>query len=427
MTLLEGLHGSMAEGSASGGSSCALATISRLLLEERPSMSELLGRVAGAVASAFGQPGSIAVRVAFDGHEALTDGFDRGHGRRSTEFTTAAGKAGAIEVVELGTAPRLEDSTPVDCRIWLDTVANMMRSCFECEAADQARGASESRLRQVTESMSDMVVQVDDEGRIRYISSLTMSYFGRPLEAVLGHEPSEFSHDQDRQALDCLIRAVLDGGATERLVLRVRKADGACVPIEAVGDPLRDDSGRIVGGTLFLGDLNARRQAEEAIRRREVGFRVLIENSPTPSPSSIPRGPSITRVHLSSDLGFTNAEMIGHSSFEYVHPEDAARSWRAAIRRGEPGNPVTVRYRFRHCDGSYRVWSRSATPRLGGSELASSSTPATSPIASSGRSLRKLSRAVEQSPSTVVITDVVGTSSSSIPNSPRSRDIVLTR
>ena len=187
MTLLEGLHGSMAEGSASGGSLCALATISRLLLEERPSMSELLGRVAGAVASAFGQPGSIAVRVAFDGDQAFTDGFDRGHGRRSTEFTTAAGKAGAIEVVELGTAPRLEDSTPVDCRIWLDTVANMMRSVLRVRGrGNQARGASESRLRQVTESMSDMVVQVDDEGRIRYISSFTMSYFGRPLEGGPG-------------------------------------------------------------------------------------------------------------------------------------------------------------------------------------------------------------------------------------------------
>jgi len=391
---------------------CVLATISRCLMVERPAMRELLVRVANLVGSAFGQPERIAVRVAFDGHEASTYGFDRRGGGLATEFTTAARKSGAIEVVDLGSVPHVEDAFLRAARALIETVAEMLAAHFDREAADQHRRRSETRLRQITDSMLDMVVQFDNQGVIQYVSPSSLSTLGYSAEAVLGYRPTEFSHDEDQQALECLIRAALDGGAAERLELRARKADGDYLWIEAVGNPLRDDSGRIAGGILAFRDITDRRRAEEAIRRSEAHFRSLIENASDLISVIDPGGtihyesPSIERF-----TGFTAAEMVGRSVFEFIHPEDAARVVETLrISLADPGAPAMVRFRFRRRDGSYIVlesvghvhaWddpklaivvnSRNVTERESAEEQ-----------------IRKLSRAVAQSPCMVVITDAGG-------------------
>ena len=307
--------------------------ISQFLVVERPARRELLGRVAELVASAFGQPDCLAVRVAFDGHEASTRGFHKGRGRLATEFTTAAGKRGRIEIVDLGSGSRPRESLLKEDHALIKIVAEELTAHFNCEAADRARRDSETRLQQIAGSMLDMVIQIDHEGVIRYLSSSMVSTFGRPAEAVLGHKPGEFIHDEDRQAGAGFIRAVLDGGVDERLELRVRTSDGDYIPIEAVGNPLRDDSGRIVGAILALRDITDRQRAEEALRRSEAHFRSLIENAPDLITVIDPGGiiyyesPSVERY-----VGFTAAEMIGRSAFDLIHPEDAGQVVEAVRR-----------------------------------------------------------------------------------------------
>ena len=198
----------------------------------------------------------------------------------------------------------------------------------------------------------------------------------------------------------------------ERLEFRVRTFEGAYIPVEAVGNPLRDDSGRIVGAILALRDITDRRRAEEALRRSEAHFRSLIENAPDLITVIDPEGiihyesPSVERY-----IGFTAAEMIGRSAFELIHPEDAGRvveAVRASLEN--PVKPVMVRYRFRRRDGSYivlesvghvRAWEE---PKL---VLVVNSRDVTDRERAEEQ-IRKLSRAVEQSTSTVVITDSQG-------------------
>ena len=61
------------------------------------------------------------------------------------------------------------------------------------------------------------------------------------------------------------------------------------------------------------------------------------------------------RIH-----GYRDEDLIGHSTFEMVHPDD-----RAAVQAGfaamlkDPGKPAMVRYRYRNADGSY-TWMEAA-------------------------------------------------------------------
>ncbi len=292
------------------------------------------------------------------------------------------------------------------------TVAEMLSAHFDCRASDQAQSVSETRLRQIIDSMLDMVVQTDNEGVIQYVSPSSLSTLGYSAEAILGRKPSDFSHPEDQQALECLMHAVLDGGVAERLELRARKADGAYLWIDLVGNPLHDDSGRSVGGILAFRDITDRRRAEEATRRSEAYFRSVIENATEIITVIDPQGtiyyesPSAERF-----TGFTAAEMVGRSAFEFIHPEDAGRvveTLRFAL--ANPGTPAMVRFRYRRRDGCYIVlesvghvhpWD---APKLA---IVVSSRDVTESERASEQ-IRKLSRAVAQSPSVVIITNAEG-------------------
>jgi PAS domain S-box-containing protein len=74
------------------------------------------------------------------------------------------------------------------------------------------------------------------------------------------------------------------------------------------------------------------------------------------------QSPSIERL-----LGHEPEDLIGESAFEYVHPDDRAElvaQFQQSL--GEPDRGLTVEYRFRHADGSWRwLESRGANPPEG--------------------------------------------------------------
>jgi len=154
------------------------------------------------------------------------------------------------------------------------------------------------------------------------------------------------------------------------------------------------------------------RRAEEAIHQSEARFRSLIENATDiitvidPTGTISYESPSVERF-----TGFKSAELIGRSAFELIHPDDlntVLETLQTAL--ANRGTSAMARFRFRHKDGSYMVLesvghvherdnpnpaivinSRDVTERERAEEQ-----------------IRKLSRAVAQSPSTVVITNADG-------------------
>jgi len=127
--------------------------------------------------------------------------------------------------------------------------------------------------------------------------------------------------------------------------------------------PRRDEQGKILNWYGVGTDIEDRKRAEEAARRRESELRELIEAIPAVTWSA---GPGGSRTFISKNwtelTGLSPENALGFGWLTAVHPEDAERHlsrWQEAI---EAGVPFEGEVRVRHADGDYRWVLARAVP-----------------------------------------------------------------
>jgi PAS domain S-box-containing protein/putative nucleotidyltransferase with HDIG domain len=100
-----------------------------------------------------------------------------------------------------------------------------------------------------------------------------------------------------------------------------------------------------------------RRESEAALRRQDAILRSLIEKATDPAAIVGTDGTVIyASPSIGTMLGYTAAEVVNRTVFEFVHPDDAAVLADRLERSVESREPDRSReYRFRHRDGSWRV------------------------------------------------------------------------
>jgi len=170
---------------------------------------------------------------------------------------------------------------------------------------------------------------------------------------------------------EAFVRREAAGDLERGLVIPV-VADGR---VEAVIELFSTREGE-VGGVLTemarevgsqLGQVAERERALRKLEARERRFRALVENA-SDLISTLDRegrmkyqSPPLKRL-----LGYEPHELEGRSVFDFIHPEDleaAGAAWEALLE--EPGGTVHLpEFRFRHADGSWRVWETTLTNLL---------------------------------------------------------------
>jgi PAS domain S-box-containing protein len=110
----------------------------------------------------------------------------------------------------------------------------------------------------------------------------------------------------------------------------------------------------------LFGDLRAK---TEQLTHSEQRFRALIENAS--DLVSVLDAEGVVRYASPSHerlLGYAAAELIGRRSADYEHPDDSPRLREQVTRLlGRPGETERIEYRYRHKDGSWRVFDGIAT------------------------------------------------------------------
>jgi len=221
---------------------------------------------------------------------------------------------------------------------------------------ERALRASEERFRNLIQNASDMIRIIDRNGLIVYSSPSTLNITGYDPSDVIGKDPFDFVHPDDRQqvkdAFGEALRGTNPGTPTE---YRIRHAEGHYVDVDAIATSLLDVPG-IDGIVTTTRLITERRKVEQALRESEERYRAIFESSADAiflmTDRFLDCNPEAERM-----LGCSHEEIIGHSPEEFspeIQPDGQRSQDTAAAYIHEAlagGTPVFV-WVFRRKDGT---------------------------------------------------------------------------
>jgi len=122
------------------------------------------------------------------------------------------------------------------------------------------------------------IFMLDPEGFIKTWNAGAQRFKGYAASEIIGQHFSVFYTEHDRIAgrPALALRTALDEGKFEDEGWRVRR-DGSQFWASVVIDPLRDDSGNLIGFAKITRDITERKVAQEALRESEQQFRLLVQ------------------------------------------------------------------------------------------------------------------------------------------------------
>ncbi len=202
---------------------------------------------------------------------------------------------------------------------------------------------SSRRFKALVENSSDVVIVVDDEGRVTFVSPTVSRLLGRQEEEVLGAEAVELLHRPDQLQFRRLVAAPgKPGSPTPAIEVRLRHGSGELRWFEVEASDLRDED-EINGVVVTASDINDRKRAEAQLLRSEARFRLMVQNS-SDVVAIVDENALISYVSPSiyRMLGFSPVEVLGRNVYELLSVTEAERLRAAPIVKLS-GSTVEVR------------------------------------------------------------------------------------
>jgi len=310
------------------------------------------------------------------------------HGIRSSIFVPMAIEKRLFGSVGCSTVSHETD--------WSEETVSLLRitgeifaSAIERSRTYRALRASERRHRLLFERNLAGVYHNSLDGRIIDCNDA--------LAEMLGYDSKdEFLHLNARDLYyeasdrDGFIARILADGDLRSVEICLRRKDGRPVwLLESVHLLGGEGEQQILEGTLI--DITDRKLTETALRESEARYRLMAENSTDLISRTTARGVFVYASDaIRSLLGYEPAEVMGHSVFEYIEPDDHPLV-RRYTRGLELGNkPRTFSYRVRRKDGSLLWFETTSRP------IANSAKGGIDEIVSVSRDISERRRAEEQ-------------------------------
>lgn len=239
--------------------------------------------------------------------------------------------------------------------------------CFISYIQDTTERHHAEELRQRSQDLIAEAQQIAHLGSSEWDARTDQTTWSEQMYHITGWDPARppptleerqrlYTPESWSRLLPSIERALATGDPY-RIELEIMRPDGERRQVEARGTVMRDQDGHVVGLRGTLQDISERSRMERELRESERRFRLLIENASdivtVVNRDAILRfvGPSVSRV-----LGYAVSDLLDRSVFAIIDPLDAARV-HAAIEEAlrDPARTVTVEYRIRHQDGSWRI------------------------------------------------------------------------
>lgn len=240
-----------------------------------------------------------------------------------------------------------------------------VRDVTEQRKAEAEMNASRRRMSDILNSMFTFVCLFTPEGRMLEINQAPLELTGMQREQVIGlllWEADWWSHSTEARDK---VRSALERAAAGEIVrddFEVRSQDGQILVVDAVFNPLLDESGHIVQVVASGVDVTVRKHAEKALRESEQLYRSLIETGGdavfllNADGRILSANEAAARMH-----GYTEAEILGMNIRDLDGPEDAKAS-PARLQRIQQGETLRFELNHRRKDGTIFPLEVVATP-----------------------------------------------------------------
>lgn len=217
---------------------------------------------------------------------------------------------------------------PIEIRIrsvWQDGQqfnVSLVQDITERKRVESELRASEARFRTFVDHATDGFFLQAAGGMIVDINRQACESLGYSREELMGQFPSFFDLDWTPDFAVSL-RQRLNAGEIVTFESRHRRKDGSIFPVE-----VRVRSFTLDGRTFGLGlvrDITRRKQAAAALKESEERYRTLYEANPTMYFTVDAAGTILSVNQFGAEhLGYTVAELTGHSVLDIFYEEDKA-------------------------------------------------------------------------------------------------------
>lgn len=300
-----------------------------------------------------------------------------------------------------------------------ELVACFVRDISERKSVEEALRDSEERYKLIAENSADVIWILDiQQEKFTYISPSVKKLRGLTPEEVIAQPMKDAVTPQSYDLIQKLLALSIEGYSNGNRTNKTKTTeidqfhkDGRIIPTEVVTSMIPNEQGII---THILGvsrDITERKKAEAQLQESEERYRLLVEHSPY-----------AIAVHQNGKLVYVNQqavklqgaksanELIGADALQIVHPESrafAARRIQEASRTGEV-QPIAEEKIIR-LDGTVVDCELTSVPiTLNGALAHQVLMRDITDIKRTNDQLKKLSRAVEESPAAIMITNAKG-------------------
>ncbi len=224
---------------------------------------------------------------------------------------------------------------------------------------------SEGRLRQLADSVPVITWLSDSAGNVELFNQRWYEYTGQTMDRALGWGWQNAIHPEDLAAANQAWQESIASGKEYRVDYRLRSSNGSYRWFSAHGIPFKTDVGRITNWCGTLNDIQETKDQLDLLTRSGQYFQRLVDHSPAMIWIT---NKAAECTYLSKQwyvtTGRTPEQDLGFGWVENCHPEDREAAAKAFFTAIESRGRISVRYRLRHADGSYRWAIDSGLPLL---------------------------------------------------------------
>ncbi|HWP05247.1 MAG TPA: PAS domain S-box protein [Polyangiaceae bacterium] len=219
----------------------------------------------------------------------------------------------------------------------------MRREFAAPRVAEEELRRAEERFHHLVDAVTDYAIfLLDADGRVATWNAGARRAKGYTEEEIIGQHFSVFYPAEDRAAHkpERILDIVRNEGHYEEEGFRVRK-DGSRFWANVNITALRDESGNVTGFAKVTRDLSERKRNEEALRRSEEKFRLLVDGVEDYAIHMLDPQGNVTTWNKGAarTTGYSADEIVGRSFTLFFPPEDVeagkpARELATALREG---------------------------------------------------------------------------------------------